>query len=516
MNRYASLPAIYVPGAYRSLPVIVESILRKGLPIFRIGGLIYGQLQDTTERIKSALQACEKRLPCLSFVVNLAPVDVKKRGAYLDLSIAVCILRALQEKNSRDSLLSSPPDQKTLYLGELSLSGAVREIPNLLAILWEARRHNFQRIVLPESQKHLASIVPDLQFFPISHISELKKSGRQSCSSRPKIEIVATKPPSSLHLLDLSPHAQKALALSAAGWHSLLLIGPPGCGKSTIAKEIAALLPEPGSQEALEILVGQQDAIPQQKEKGEAMLSIARPIRNPHHSSSRRALVGGGSPILPGEVTHAHNGLLILDELGEFSRETLQALREPLQERCIHLSKGADSAWLPARFLLCATSNPCPCGDLANRFVRCACSDFTLKNYLSRFMGALRDRIDIEVEVNRGDDRQAERYSPDEIHKMIENARLLQERRFHKSGLQFNGDVKMEDVENYMPLKMAESRTEWVEIINCRWLSHRALAGIRRLARTIADLDKSEEIRPADLLEATAYRCLDSFWTKTV
>ena len=289
--------------------------------------------------------------------------------------------------------------------------------------------------------------------------------------------------------------------MSAAGWHSLLLVGPPGTGKSSVAREILNLLPNPSPEEALEIMILNEGL------NNETI----RPMRNPHHSSTRRALIGGGVPIQIGEVSRAHNGVLILDELGEFDRTTLQALREPLETRSILISRGSYTVSLPARFLLCGTTNPCPCGNPQLRFVSCSCTNNQRKMYLNKFMGALRDRIDIEVYVER---EIKERKDNTEIFKAqpfyqkilsdIKRAQLIQAERFQNTKLRYNSDIELKDIEYFAPLNNEEAKKDWDLIIHSTKISYRALLGIRRLARTIADLDGETEIRSSDLLEAAS------------
>ncbi len=518
-------------GAFCAWPIQIEARLERGLPKFQIYGLAANHARETAERIRNALQATAISIPYMSISINLAPVDLRKKGAYLDLAIALSVLHALEYETEYQCPPSSAPGSKqkqeacqTLYVGELSLSGAVRPIQQLHAILWEARKAGFQRVVLPQEQYELAAMIPGLELRAIAKLQDLLPSSKTSASSvgiaqensaNQKLIIQPARPPLRMAHLQLGPRIVKAAALCAAGWHSMLLIGPPGCGKSSIAREIVSLLPPPSMEEAIEILIAQQS---EQKAgsplapKKEEIISISRPMRMPHHSITRRALVGGGSPIQAGEISRAHNGVLVLDELAEFSRESLQALREPLEQRKIELSKGEHALSLPAHFLLCASANPCPCGDISKRYERCACTDHYLRNYMSKFTGALRDRIDIEVWIGEQNKEANKPLASYDIAKSVACAQQIQAKRFAQTSLGFNADIADKDMDRYAPLQNQEAIQEWEGIIQSGKFSYRALARIRRLARTLADLEEAEDIRAQDLLEASSYRCLDSIW----
>ena len=539
MESYAALPSLYLEAPGHSLNLLVEARLQRGLPRFHINGLKGEKTNEIADRIRNAIHASGIHLPHLSLSVNLSPVDLEKRGAYLDLSIAISILLALSESSGPINPLLSQSRQgkKLLYLGELSLSGRVLPVRGLHSLLWEARKQGFETVVLPRKQFTIAQLIPDLNFIPIERLGQLNENKAISIPKGPPIRIEGRQGQSQIEELSLSPRVQKAVALCAAGWHSLLLIGPPGSGKSSIAREILNLLPPPSPEEAIEILINQQgEYIDIESGKLESKsIPVFRPLRSPHHSLTACAMVGGGSPIKIGEVSRAHNGLLLLDELGEFSRGSLQSLREPLQEREIQISRSSHTLKLPARFLLCATSNPCPCGDLSKRYVSCACTDVRLKNYMSKFTGSLRDRIDIEAWVDRKDllrngeegkeeqrnteqrqkleSPQQAKTGPGSIPMIISRAHRIQNKRFADTHLRFNADIEAKDLENYIPLRDSGAQKEWKLLSNSSQINFRALGGIRRLARTLADLEDREEIETQDILEAASYRCLERIWS---
>ncbi len=565
MDRYAYLSSLYLDTPYHSLSLFIEARLQRGLPKWQINGLSPIHSREASERIRSALHASGIQVPYMNLIVNLSPVDVRKHGAYLDLSIALCIMLAIEEdlnidfflpqrndedtnkineastnekENHKQPVISHekkyPHNGKNLYLGELALSGQIHPIQNLCHLLSEAKKQGFKNVFLPEEQISLARLIPNLYYIPLKHLGELikkhqtisyyeKRTTPISIQTHQKSQVEQLEP-FALELFTLDACVQKALALSAAGWHSLLLIGPPGSGKTSIARALLSLLPPLSTQEAIEILVRKNpNSLKELEKKGRIVLT--RPFRMPHHSSTRRAMIGGGNPIQLGEASRAHNGLLVLDELGEFSRETLQALREPLQEKEIHISRASFSLSLPARFLLCATTNPCPCGDLRKRYVSCSCTDAKLQNYMNSFMGALRDRIDIEVWVDHKEkpteeiDAQEKRsefqknsWSQNNFQKKIKRAHTIQKKRFFHTNIQWNADIKAKDLEKYAPITNAETQKEWKLLYQKSLISYRALDGIRRLARTLADMEASDEIRVQDIWEAASFRCLDSVW----
>lgn len=528
---YARVKTLSLPNSWEARSITVEAAVRKGLPRFQITGITGAR--ERADRIRQALRSTGVAVPYAAMLVNLAPVDLVKRGGYFDLSIAAGLLLALVEPPP-GSLLALARSGELYLVGELSLSGALCPLDRALPFLRGALRLGARRLVLPWANGAEAGLVPDLDCIPLRHLSQLlepppnlrdrstgaiapppgafgSEQAPGSVSLAPErepvrvVELHGVRPELETNGLLLTARQKRALSVAAAGRHSILFIGPPGSGKTSMARLLPALAAPPDREECLDILTLDRNA----PAAAADALRLARPFRQPHHSVTDGALIGGGRPLGPGEITLAHHGLLLLDELTEFSRTTLQNLREPLEEGRIRLHRGSEEAEFPARFQLAATANPCPCGYTS--FARCSCSTLEKQRYLSRLLGPLRDRIDMEILV--GDEPQgAGRESPgaDWIAE-VERAQRRQAERFAGGPYRFNADVARADLERYCGVKELEQDPDY-ELVRRGAGSFRRWDRIRRLARTVADLEGAAEIRPSDLLEAFSYRCLDEIW----
>jgi magnesium chelatase family protein len=493
------LHTISSDGPFRMTPVRVECLFRRGIPGLQLSGLSAGEQRETAERIRSALYSCGFPLPYRSITVNLAPADGRKKGSQMDFAIALSILLHAQPE-IRQKMDRRIDLDGTLLLGELSLYGDLRPPHGLYGFLETAISLGFRGVCLPH---HAGLSRPDgIQLFAIRRVTDLFEGRVDLLEPSPAVGIgSAPVAPGGMDALRLPDRIRRALCVSAAGWHSMLLLGPPGSGKSSCAREMIHLLADPDEREALELLGLNQRIY------GGAEREPQRPVRAPHHTITSRALIGGGVPIEPGEATKAHNGVLILEELGEYRRSVLQSLREAVENRCVHIARGASSIILPSRFLLIATTNPCPCGNLGSGGGRCLCTRHSIDAYRRKIEGPLRDRIDMELFLDRIDQVENS-LSHAEMIAAIGRAVSMQRERYASTGYRFNGDVELNDLDRFCPLPYKKGTETMVDLSR---FSHRVIHSVRKTARTVADLSGSEQIREEHFLEALSYRSLNLY-----
>lgn len=484
--------------------VDVEVDLTPGIkPPIIIVGLPDVSVQESRERVQSAIRNTGLEYPRKRVRVNLAPATVRKEGSAYDLPIALGILIANRQL---------PPAclQDGLVMGELSLDGSVRHIRGVLPMAAVARAEGFKRVYVPAEDAPEAAIFPDLEVIPVHSLTELYQHlvGQVPLPPQPPlvVEMVETPVQTDFREIKGQEHVKRALEVAAAGAHNLLMIGPPGAGKTLMARALPSILPSMTLEESLDVtrIYSVADALP----AGIPLLK-SRPFRSPHHTISHAGLVGGGNWPHPGEISLAHRGVLFLDEFPEFGSRTLEVLRQPLEDKVITISRAQGTLTFPANFQLVAAMNPCPCGYYGDPTRACTCAPGIVTKYQRRISGPLMDRIDIHVEVPRvdyeklSDARLGE--SSAVIRDRVEAARQVQRERFTGTSLTANADMHPAQVRQFCSLN-DPCRVLMRTAMNQLQLSARAYHRILKLARTIADLAGSESISTTHLAEALQYR----------